>query len=378
MARNYKAMGVYILHGDEDQVVPVKYARQMRDTLAAFQADFSYYERPGVGHWEGNESEDWGPLFDFLHWHILPADSSVNNIDFTTADPGISARFRWLEIVQQEHPLQFSHALLQRTQGGHHIRGGTKNIALLSIACEGLHHGDTLTITLDQQTPVAYLVRTEKDTLYLGRGADGRWILSKAPDPIEKNPVRYGTLKDAFDHRMVFVYGTGGNAAENEWSYDKARYDAETWYYRGNGSVDIIADKQFDPAAWPDRGLIIYGNAAINSAWATVLEKCPIQVGRGTIRAGDHSWTGDSLAAYFVWPRPDSKLASIAVIAGTGMPGMWATLPDQYFAGGSGFPDLMIFDVDMLKNGTDGVKAAGFFTNAWQLDWNNDDAIARP
>jgi hypothetical protein len=66
------------------------------------------------------------------------------------------------------------------------------------------------------------------------------------------------------------------------------------------------------------------------------------------------------------------------VIAGTGLPGMKAALPNQYFAGGSGFPDFMIFCVDMLKGGTDGVKAAGFFTNNWQLDFNNGDAIARP
>ena len=42
---------------------------------------------------------------------------------------------------------------------------------------------------------------------------------------------------------MVFVYGTSGTKEENDWSYNKARYDAETWYYRGNGAVDMIADK---------------------------------------------------------------------------------------------------------------------------------------
>jgi hypothetical protein len=177
---------------------------------------------------------------------------------------------------------------------------------------------------------------------------------------------------------MVFIYGTGGNAAENNWSYEKARFDAETWYYRGNGAVDMVPDKDFDPAAYPDRGLVIYGNAAINNAWGKVLEGCPIRVDRESIRAGDRSWTGDSLATYFVWPRSDSRVASVAVIAGTGLPGMKAALPNQYFAGGSGFPDFMIFCVDMLKGGTDGVKAAGFFTNNWQLDFNNGDAIALP
>ncbi len=35
----------------------------------------------------------------------------------------------------------------------------------------------------------------------------------------------------------------------------KARYDAEVWYYRGNGAVDIIADKDFNPAAYANRGV---------------------------------------------------------------------------------------------------------------------------
>jgi pimeloyl-ACP methyl ester carboxylesterase len=377
LARNYTAMGVYVLHGDEDRVVPVKYARQMRDTLAAFQADFSYYERPGVGHWEGNESEDWGPLFDFLHWHILPIDSSVNRVDFTTADPGISSRFRWLEIAQQEHPLQFSRVQLKRTQRGHLVEGSTQNIALLSIAGEALHPGDTLSVVLDGQPVIRYRIQTTRDTVWLGKNS-GQWRVSKGPDPVEKNPVRSGTFKDAFNHRMVFIYGTSGNAGENARSYEKARYDAETWYYRGNGAVDILPDNAFDPAAFPDRGLVIYGNASTNSAWAKVLSNCPIRVTRGSIRAGDRTWTGDSLSAYFVWPRPDSRFASIAVIAGTGGPGMMAALPNQYFAGGSGFPDYMIYTVDMLKNGIDGVKAAGFFTNGWQLDLTSGDAIARP
>lgn len=53
---------------------------------------------------------------------------------------------------------------------------------------------------------------------------------------------------------MVFVYGTSGNKEENEWSLNKAKYDAETWDYRGNGAVDIIADKEFLLSKYKNRG----------------------------------------------------------------------------------------------------------------------------
>ncbi|MFI5194772.1 MAG: alpha/beta hydrolase-fold protein, partial [Chitinophagales bacterium] len=91
LATNYKAMGVYILHGDSDKVVPVKYARQMRQLLGTFQPDMSYFEYPGGEHWFGNQAVDWKPLFDYFKWHQRRPDSLVNNIDFMTASPGISA-----------------------------------------------------------------------------------------------------------------------------------------------------------------------------------------------------------------------------------------------------------------------------------------------
>jgi len=157
-----------------------------------------------------------------------------------------------------------------------------------------------------------------------------------------------------------------GNADEREWSISKARYDAETWYYRGNGAVDIVADKDYTPARYQGRSVILYGNASTNSAWALLLKDCPIQVKRNELKAGDKLFTGDDLAAYFIRPLPDGH-TSVAVIAGTGLKGMQAANANQYFAGASGFPDYMIFRQQMLQTGASGVLMAGFFGNDWKL-----------
>src|SRR5690606_10043346 len=119
-----------------------------------------------------------------------------------------------------------------------------------------------------------------------------------------------------------FVYATRGNAAEDSWAYNKARYDAEVWYYRGNGAVDVIADVDFAPSAFPDRGVILYGNASNNAAWNSLLADCPIQVTRSQISVGTTSFKGDDLGAYFVWPRRDSDIASVGVVTGTGLTGL--------------------------------------------------------
>jgi len=45
--------------------------------------------------------------------------------------------------------------------------------------------------------------------------------------------------------------------------------------------------------------------------------------------------------------------------------GMQAANANQYFAGGSGFPDYMIFRLQMLQTGAPGILKAGFFENDW-------------
>ncbi len=66
-SQNLAGLGVYILHGDADDNVPVEQARRMRHVLGEFHPDFAYYERPARGTggvtpvWTGHHSSlIWG------------------------------------------------------------------------------------------------------------------------------------------------------------------------------------------------------------------------------------------------------------------------------------------------------------------------------
>ena len=373
LSENYKPLGVYVLHGDSDKVVPVRYARQMKKVLADFHTDLSYYEYPGGEHWFGDQSVDWNPLFNFFKWHNRPLDSTVNRIDFTTASPGISASFRWATILQQEHPLQYSNIKLERKSSTKIITGTTKNVRLLKLDLKQFASNTSLTIILDSSAPLQY-VTTANDSLILLH-ENNKWAISGTPALSQKGPHRYGTFKDAFNHNMIFVYSTGGTKEENEWSFNKARYDAETWYYRGNGAVDIIADKSYSLQKYKDRGVILFGNRSTNTAWKLLLNDCPIQVDRNKITAGNKEWNGDDNSALFVWPIRGFNEASVGVISGSGIKGMRGAFANQYFAGASGFPDFMIYSLKMLQSGAAGVKLAGFFDNEWKL--NSKEFIAQ-
>ena len=195
-----------------------------------------------------------------------------------------------------------------------------------------------------------------------------RWQVISGPDPAEKHPDRYGGFKLAFTNNVLFVYATGGTDDENRWYENKARFDAETFLYRGNSSVDIIPDTLFSLAAYPERNVIIYGNADNHRAWQALLPDAPVQVYSDYIRFGNRRLEGDDLGTFYLYPRHDSPTAAIGVVAGTGQQGMKALFANDYFSGITGFPDLLIFTTDWIKDGVDGLKVSGFFGNDWSIE----------
>lgn len=373
LARNFLHYGIYVLHGDQDDNVPVDQARFMRQLLGGFHPDFAYYERPGAGHWWGSECVDWPPLFEFLKDHVRPADAEVRRVEFVTANPGIWSRSRWVEILAQRKPLEYSTVAIERDEAGKMFKGTTENVERLAIDIPALPSGEIATIYLDG-SKIQSETGIDPLRLRLERGEKG-WRIIDRPAPALKGPRRSGGFKDAFRHRFVFVYGTRGDDAEDLRAFTKARCDAETFWVRGNAGIEILPDTAFDPARFKDRSVILYGNADTNAAWAKLLAGSPVEVHKGWARVGEKRFAGDDCAACFVRPRPGSDVASVGVVAWTGSAGWVAASPVQYFVSGAGFPDLMLFTAEALRSGTDGVRVLGWFGNDWSLErgdfvWN--------
>ena len=120
---------------------------------------------------------------------------------------------------------------------------------------------------------------------------------------------------------------------------------------------------------------MLYGNADNNRAWEKLLGACPIQVRNGEVSTGNRTYTGSDLGAYFVYPHPTDPTTLVGVVTASGDEGMRATSPNNYISGITGFPDLMIFRADMLKDGLEGIEMAGFFDNDWSL--TSHDVVCR-
>ncbi|MBN2563872.1 MAG: prolyl oligopeptidase family serine peptidase [Phycisphaerae bacterium] len=390
LSRNYLHNGVYILHGEKDDNVPVGQARTMVKHLAEFHPDFAYYERPGVGHWwdvskgPGTDCVDWPPMFDFFKRHTSPERHAVRHVEFATASPGVSARCHWVGIEAQVHAMKPSKVDIRLDTKARKFSGTTENVARLAVHLADLSKqqwreekdekvdatplppGEPLTVELDGQLVEGIPWPADELRIWLTREG-GKWSAAGAPSPSVKGPHRCGPFKDAFRNRLMFVVGTQGTGEENAWAAAKARYDAETFRYRGNGSVDVLADMAFDPAKEPDRNVILYGNADTNAAWAALLGDSPVQVGRGAVRIGERELCGDDLACLFLRPRPGSDRASVGVVSGTGPVGMRLTDRLPCFVSGVAYPDCIVLSPDVLTKGTGGIRAAGFFGSDWSV-----------
>ncbi len=386
-SQNFAASGIYILHGEIDDSVPVTEARAMRSHLAEFHTNFAYYGRPGAGHWWGNECVDWPPLFDFMRDHETPETRDVRHLQFATSNPAVSATCHWATIAAQSRPLEISSINLSVNATDRRISGTTHNVSRLGIdlaklACmataepgdpPALSPGVPVTVRIDEFEIKDVPWPRDASHLWLKK-TDGTWQVTSKPSPALKGPHRYGPFKEAFNREFAFVYGTQGTREENEWAFAKARFDAETFWYRANGSVDVWADHEFNAATDPDRSVILYGHADSNAAWDVLLSSSPVRVTRNRITIGERELAGADLACLFLQPRPGSDVALVGVVTGTSVEGMRLTNALLYFVSGIGYPDCIVLSKDVLTQGIAGVLLAGFFGVDWSV--TNGDFVS--
>jgi dipeptidyl aminopeptidase/acylaminoacyl peptidase len=368
---------VYVLHGSADQSVPVEQARFMRQRLADFHPNFAYFEQPNADHWWGSECCDWPRMMEFFRHLSLPESPDRHFLDFTTADPAVSSRCHWLSIEAQQEQLAPSRVTIRQDPQTRTFVGNTSNVARLMIDVGHLAANLPIDVTLDGQAMNWIAWPRETRTLRFER-QDEQWAAVDAASPQLKGPDRNGTFSAVFNNQALLVYGTGGTDRENDWAQAKARYDAETFYYRGGGVLDVLPDTRFDLNRDTQRSVILYGNSDTNRAWPMLLATCPVEVKRGEVRIGPRVESGDDLAVVMARPRAGSDTAMVGVVGGTGPRGMQLTDRLRWFVSGIVYPDLMILGPNILSESTADVRGWGYFGPDWQVDsgdiaWSDAD-----
>ncbi|MBZ0268014.1 prolyl oligopeptidase family serine peptidase, partial [bacterium] len=208
MAPNLADLGIYVLHGADDDNVPAAQAHLMLETLQGFHRDFTYHEEPGVGHWwdksdePGADCVDWAPMFDFLARRRRPAPDEVRHVTFRTPNPRVSAWSRWAGIVRQAEPFVMSELDVRLDPLARRLRGSTVNAEALGfdLAAAGMTGGASRG---DADSVDAIHVELDGGSVDVPWPADGRlwlerdetWRAGTAPDPVRKGPDRAGPFR---------------------------------------------------------------------------------------------------------------------------------------------------------------------------------------
>ena len=392
---NLKSQGVYILHGDADDNVPVDQARTMRQELAKFHPDWVYKEQAGAGHWWGNPCCDWPAMMDFFQAHEIPASSQIDSIRFVTPGPHISPDCHWFTLGCQERIADLSTVQLDRDRQTQKISVKTTNIASWGIRLSKLLASDTplpvnLNLEIDTQALSVAGIAGREQTLWFDKvtseGSATLWRQRKPSQQeqaqqeqlsIPRDASQYGVFKEAFRNRFVLVYGTHGDPEETHWMLGKARYDAETFWYRGNGSVDCWSDADYlalaqrDPQSLSDRNVILYGNSTVNEAWGSLLARSPVQLQRGSWTRGGPEVIAESVSMLLVRPKSlDTQSKGrglVAGIGGTDLAAMRASSRLPIFSSGTGYPDVLVVSPEYLKTGSEAIRWTGFFGTDWSV-----------
>ncbi|MDX1702269.1 MAG: prolyl oligopeptidase family serine peptidase, partial [Melioribacteraceae bacterium] len=379
LAPNYSQLGIYIIHGSADSVVSPSQARSMMRELSKFHKDYDFHFEPDKEHWwdidtvkPGTDCVDWTPMFDFFSKHARPLNR-IKKINFTTAAPGISSKNYWISIIQQFSQFEFSNIDIEFVPEVNVFRTKLSNIKTFSIDTEylGLSEGSSFSVIIDGQTLKGNIFSPK---IYL-TSENGKWDIINEINKNEKHPGRYGSFKDLFRDNLIVVYGTRGSERENDLLLAKVRYDSEMFWYIGNGSLEILSDNEFDPDKHKKSNILLYGTKEQNSAFDKLLIDSPISVSGDKISIGDNEITGNDLGCYSIYPKKGTENNLVGVIAGTGAEGIKLTYMRPFLKPGSSFPDISVFNTDILKDKESGINAVGIFGLDWSVE--NGEFILR-
>lgn len=363
LKRNFYNLPAYILHGSEDDNVPLEQATTMRHELEGISPGLTLHSQLGAGHWWGNECCDWPEMMAFFKSRLDEQAGAPERVRFTTVNPGISAWCEWVTIEQQAEALSPSAVDLTRDLEAGRVTGTAKNIERFTIDLSAFA-GEAVTLVIDEDT-VETDAGAASVTLVMGRRG---WEEDDEARPEEKGPHRNGPFKAAFDHDAVLVYGTKGDEEENRWALERARYDAEVFFARGNGALRAMSDDAYLKSGHSGN-VILYGHAGSNGAWDAVLgTACPIRVDRGRlILENQKVIQGDDLGVMFCYPVAGSDDRLAGVVAPTGSSGGVMLDRQLLFVSGVHYPDVWVLRSAALQTGHKAIVGAGFFGNDWSM-----------
>ncbi|MGH8103283.1 MAG: S-layer protein [bacterium] len=364
---NAHTLPAYLIHGEKDDNVPPFHARWMVGLMHDLGQEAIYYERPGAGHWwddpktPGADCVNWPELFDFFK--AQTRDPYPKDVILRTNDIALNDHAYWVKIDEMEIPYEDAR-VEARVTGPATLKVETQNVEEFSLFPKGILtpgdicvfiQGSVICLNWDGESPIAF-----------HKQGVGFYPGPRESPGLHKSANLFGPMKRAYFSPFIFVYGTTGGDEMTHINQRAAVVDAQTWWWRANGYVRVIADTEVTDEIARDYNLILYGGPETNAVTKEIQDRLPIKVEGAGVRLRGSRSEGGGLAARFVYPNPDQPDHLVLVIAGTDAEGMKLAAQAGLFTSGAGYPDYIVFDESVKTKGWGGFRAAGFFDNHWR------------
>jgi len=327
---NLAQRGVYIIHGDADDNVPVSEGRKMRDEAMAVSDDVQYHEQPGAGHWwdadgdePGADCVDWEPMISWALEHTL--DPAELDFSFRTEGASYSPEHSYVHI--NSATTAYDDVVLSSSVDGSTVTLDTVNARSLVL------DGDKL----DSKGITSVVVDGEPVDVVAGP-------IPVGPQDGKVSSVS-GPLNQAFRQPFCFIYPDEGGPY-----LDYAAYLTSFWKTLGNGRACAMRLSDLTDAVRADYQLIWLG-IPVDSVPLTVA----LNWDERDVEIGDDGWREAMM--WSVFPRGD-KLDAVFVSSEGYEHLLFDIVP---FSSRSGLPDHGSRDAG-------GYRGLGFYDGDWQVD----------
>ena len=201
------------------------------------------------------------------------------------------------------------------------------------------------------------------------------------PAALHKTPRLCGPIKDVFNSRFIFVYGTQGDPVQNKLLYNHAEMSVLEWrkFVKSVQLLErekdplMVRDRDLEPEQKQKCNLVLIGTPGTNSVLAEIAGKLPIKfLGEKGFAVRERRYEGPGLGLNMIYPSPFNPDRYVVVKAGVYY-GMNLSENHKFDM----LPDYIIYDQspdreipDMYDGVPNRSRCAGFFDKYWQVDDN--------
>ncbi len=329
---NIARRGVYVIHADADDNVPVREGRNLVEAARQHTDDVEYHEEPGKGHWwngdvsEGVDCVDWQPLFDFMEARSL--DPFELDFEFISPNAAYAEHHSYVRLrsaLSPEADLE-----LRSRQEADRVILETVNVRSMILDGDGLTAKGISEIEVDGEViPV-----TTGDIEYGPQTG--------------KRPGVHGPYNEVYRRPFCFIVSDNDRGA----AAAVAAHHAGQWNVIGNGQACTLPMSRRQEAIDAGRNTIY---VAVSQDQLNLPNDFPFRWDDEGIYYQDQRQRD---GAFFSLFEEDGRLSAV-LAAPTGKEDLlFEILP---YSSRSGFPDFLAWN-------DRGLVATGFYDSDWRFD----------